>query len=411
MSIKKKHLALKVLIFIFILAGFTGAYFYHYLSSFSNKPSTAGEGKITLKAVEKDKPVNILIMGVDVGDPKSKSKDDPKRTDTIMLANYNPNTKEFNIVSIPRDTLIKINGKNTKINSAHAIGGVDYLIKSVEKLLDIDINFYGKVDYEGFRKIIDAIGGVDITIKNTMKYDDPSQNLSINFKKGETVHLNGKKAEEFFRWRKNNDGTGLADGDLGRIENQHLFIEKVIEKLKSPSIITKIPQIMSIVPKYSETNMDATNIAKYGLTIVNTNKENIKMTTLKGDGAYIDEISYFLYDEKQNSDILKVLHNESKTESNDTINFDKDKIKIQILNGTNRNGLADSVSKILKEKGYNNIVVGNSKTTKNSRIQINDTIDKKSIEVIKKDFNISNIIYNEQKDKNFDIIFVIGNDF
>jgi anionic cell wall polymer biosynthesis LytR-Cps2A-Psr (LCP) family protein len=69
-------------------------------------------------------------------------------------------------------------------------------------------------------------------ISSNMNYDDDSQNLHIHFEKGETVHLDGEKAEEFFRWRKNNNGTGLAEGDLGRIENQHMFIEKVIDKLK-----------------------------------------------------------------------------------------------------------------------------------------------------------------------------------
>ena len=168
--------------------------------------------------------------------------------------------------------LIKINGKNQKINAAHAIGGVTYAVDAVEKLLGIRIDYYGKIDYEGFRKVIDAIGGVDMDITRTMDYDDPSQDLSIHFKKGTTVHLDGKKAEEFFRWRKNNDGAGLADGDLGRIENQHMFISKIMEKIKSPSIVIKIPSILSAIQNSVETNMDANDILKYGYIFATIDK-------------------------------------------------------------------------------------------------------------------------------------------
>ncbi len=136
-------------------------------------------------------------MGVDIGDPNSKEASDPKRTDTMLVVNYNPKTKEINIVSVPRDTRVTVNGKKMKINSAHAVNGVNGAIDAVENLLGIEINNYVKVDYEGFRKIIDAIGGVEMEITRNMNYDDPSQNLHIHFQKGTTVHLDGKKAEEF----------------------------------------------------------------------------------------------------------------------------------------------------------------------------------------------------------------------
>lgn len=301
---KRKNSFAKYIILIFILFICLAAYIYKYLSAF-NQPSTVGEGKINTKAVKRDEPVNFLLMGVDVGDPKSKSKYDPKRTDTLILVNYNSQDGKINIISIPRDTLIRINGRNQKINAAHAIGGVNYAIEAVEKLLDVGVNFYGKVDYKGFREIIDAIGGIDIKINNRMDYDDPSQNLSIHFKKGEVVHLDGEKAEEFFRWRKNNDGTGLADGDIGRIENQHVLIEKVIEKMKNPASVAKV---LPVIPEYVTTNMKPEEIIKYSYVISRIEKENISISTIKGTTDYIDEISYFIYDEKANNVLLEKIH-------------------------------------------------------------------------------------------------------
>jgi LCP family protein required for cell wall assembly len=225
--------------------------------------------------------------------------------------NYNPKTSDINIVSIPRDTLIEINNKNRKINEAHAIGGVGYLIDAAEKLLDVKINYYSKLDYQGFRKIIDTIGPIEMKINRKMDYDDAAQNLHIHFNKGETVKLDGEKAEEFFRWRKNNDGTGLVLGDLDRIENQHLFVQKVIDKFKSPIIVAKMPAVLSTISKYVETNMRPEDIVKYGYLFAKTDKNNISMSTLRGDTEYIQGISYVVYDEKQNTDILNKLHAKS----------------------------------------------------------------------------------------------------
>jgi polyisoprenyl-teichoic acid--peptidoglycan teichoic acid transferase len=281
-------------------------YIYNFLQQLSGI-SKDGSENVKPVSAKKDEPVNILAMGVDVGIVGS-TNDKAKRTDTILLMNYNPKLEEVNVISIPRDTLIMMNKKYKKINEAHVIGGAAYLIDAVEKLLDIKVNYYGKVDYAGFRKIIDAVGPIEVKINNRMDYDDPTQNLHIHFKKGEIAQLDGKKAEEFFRWRKNNDGTGLSDGDLGRIENQHLFISKVAEKFKSPSIIPKIPSILSLVPSYAVSNMSAEDIIKYGYLFSKIDKTKIKFSTIKGDAEYISGISYLIYNEKKNKDIIAKLH-------------------------------------------------------------------------------------------------------
>ena len=191
--------------------------------------------------------VNILVLGLDIGDADNQGNESIKRTDTMLLISYNPSNKNTTIVSIPRDTLINENGSRYKINAAYPMGGDSKVVSVVEELLPVNINYLVKIDYEAFRGIIDAIGGVEMDIEQDMFYDDDGQNLHINFKKGTTVLLDGEKAEEFFRWRKNNDGTGLATGDLGRIENQHKFINKVIDKLKSPTTIFKANKILNCI--------------------------------------------------------------------------------------------------------------------------------------------------------------------
>ena len=285
------------------IAAYGGTKFFQYLNKFSRGSSEVK----AVRVLDDSQPVNILLMGVDIGDGENSS-DRHKRTDTIMLVNYKLSENKVNIISIPRDTLIQIKGKNEKINAAHVLGGVPWVIECIEQLLEVKVNYYGKINYEGFRSFIDAIGGVEVAIERNMNYDDPGQNLHIHFDKGEIVHLDGKKAEEFFRWRKNNDGTGLALGDLDRIDNQNILVDKVLNKLTSAAIIPKIPGILEILPEYIETNMDGKEILKYGLSLKNITTDNISIKTIKGDLQYVDGVSYFIYDEKKNKDIAALIN-------------------------------------------------------------------------------------------------------
>lgn len=408
-SKRKKSRSLKIIIILFSFIILLGILGYFYLLGFTNN-SKLGEGKINTKKAEAGEPVNILVMGVDIGDPNSKEASDPKRTDTMLVVNYNPKTKNINMVSVPRDTRVTMNGKKIKINSAHAINGVNGSIAAVENLLGIEINNYAKIDYEGFRKVIDAIGGVEMDITRNMNYDDPSQNLHIHFEKGTTVHLDGKKAEEFFRWRKNNNGTGFADGDLGRIENQHKFISKVVEKVKSPSIIPKIPNILSTIPDYVETDMSPEEIIKYGYAVTKGDKSSINMITLQGEAKYIGNVSYFIYDREKNRDIVYTLKAGGTSQKDNNTEIDKSEIKIKVLNGTKVNGLAADCERKLKEMGYSNIVTGNGERRDFTKVRLKKDSSISTGE-IENYLNIPNIEKNIQSDENFDIIILLGKDF
>jgi len=406
-----KRFAIVTITFMVIVFASIFACFYYYLSNLNNSAVDLTEKDITSK-LSKDElekisneggSCNILVMGVDIGTAGATNDDDPKRTDTMILAHYNAEDKKVSLVSIPRDTLIKINGKNQKINAAHASDGVIGAVSAVEELLGIKIDYYGKIDYEGFRQVIDAIGGIDMDITRTMDYDDPSQDLSIHFKKGTTVHLDGKKAEEFFRWRKNNNGSGLADGDLGRIKNQQMFIGKVMEKVKSPTIVIKMPSILSAIQSYVETNMDANGILKYGYIFGAIGKDKMAMDTIKGDSKYIGGQSYLVFDEAQNAQLISKL-NDSKVQ-----NIDKSKFKIKIMNGTKKSGLASDFSKYLSEEGYNKPLTENGDPTSKTKIIVYNSSEDIKADLIK-DFKIENIEFSSSTQENFDIIVLLGED-
>ena len=391
---------------------FTG--FYFYISTFNNNATDLSKkdlsSNLSSDEVEEIKKTgesfNILVMGVDIGTAGTTNANDRKRTDTLILAHYNAEDSKISLVSIPRDILIKINGKNQKINAAHAIGGqngVRYAVDAVEELLDIEIDYYGKVDYEGFRQVIDAIGGIEMDITRNMNYDDPSQDLSIHFKKGTTVHLDGKKAEEFFRWRQNNDGTGLANGDLGRIQNQQMFIGKVMDKVKNPTILIKIPSILSAIQKHVEVNMDGNELLKYGYIFASIGRDNLSMDTIKGYDKHIGGVAYLVYDEAQNKETL------SKLQDSNVTNIDKSSLRVKVINGTQKSGLASDFKAFLTEKGYSNVVTENgTATTKTEILVYNNNKDMEA--VLKKDFKIDNIEFSTSTTENFDIIVILGED-
>jgi LCP family protein required for cell wall assembly len=408
---KKRFRPFIILSAFLVLAICLAGLSYSYLMKL-NKPAESGTLTDVTSDVGKDGVVNILVSGVDIGDATVDLSDDQKRTDTIILVNYNPKSDALNIVSIPRDTLIQIKGHNQKINASNIVGGEGYLTKAVEDLLDIDINYTARVNYEGFRKLMDAIGGVDMYISRNMYYDDASQDLHIYFKKGTTVHLDGEKSEEFFRWRQNNDGTGLTDGDLGRINNQHMFIEKVIEKVKTPTIIAKIPSIMSIVPKYVTTSMKPEEMLKYAVKFANVDNSKIVMSTLQGTTPTIGGVSYFVYSEELNAELVAAISGENDgVQETGTAKLDRSAVKIEVQNGTATTGLASGFAAKLKDIGYTSqISVGNGTKSAKSKIILYG-VDESLEATIKKEFGIQNVETHTQNTGDFDIIVLLGDDY
>jgi LCP family protein required for cell wall assembly len=353
-------------------------------------------------------PVNILVLGMDIGDTKQVENMSIKRTDTMMLINYNPNTKTTQIVSIPRDTLVKENGENYKINAAFQKGGNAKVKQVVENMLNININYMINVDYAAFRGFIDAIGGIDMEIDRDMIYDDEGQNLHINFKAGTVEHLDGQKAEEFFRWRKNNDGTGLATGDLGRIENQHKFFEKVTEKCSSPLMIFKVSKILNVVATNMKSNMSAFDDIYYGLKIIFSKSNGIQMTTIQGDVKMISGQSYVVFDKSLNTDLLNSLKSSS---GNTQSKINKESTKIMILNGTNINGLASQVKTDLAVAGFSKVDTGNAtqvdkSTIKTDNSTLKDEINKALPKVTKSEGKDESTKYSD-----YDAVIVIGADY
>lgn len=392
-----KKLITALLILILIIPLGVIAYGYCLLESIST-----GEKKA--RKVSINEPVNVLLLGLDAGDYNDKSGKSPKRSDTIMLARYIPKENRVYILSIPRDTRIVVNGYGKKINALHREGGITLLINKLEKMLGVKVDYYAKVDYEGFRNCIDAIGGVDVKIPFNMDYD--AFDISIHFNEGETVHLDGKKAEAFVRWRKNNDGGGYAMGDLGRINTQQQFLLKVFEKMKTPSGMVKIPNLLRIASRYISTDMDPNTMLLYMMKLRKMQLKNIETRIISGEPKYIKGISYYIYDELKNNDYILKFRDSNKVLS-ETIN--RDKVSITILNSTGVKGLAAKYMDKLLRLGYKDIKTSNYET-KLDKTLINDYSKEGFGELIKDDIDVGDIVKKNIEGAPRDVVVILGMD-
>lgn len=203
-------------------------------------------------------------------------------TDTIMVAAYDAKNQKMNVMSIPRDTMVNVSWSTKKINSTYNAGGIQRLAKEVGNLIGFPVDFYIKVDLEGFVKLIDALGGVEFDVPYNMNYEDPTQNLSIHVEKG-MQHLDGKTAVGVVRWRKNNDGTGYSSGDIGRIQTQQAFLAAVGEKCLHLGNITKVKEFAEIFANYVETDLSVGNLIWLGQQAMNMKMEHVHFFTMPGN--------------------------------------------------------------------------------------------------------------------------------
>jgi len=279
-----------ILVVVFILSGMVGAFFANALVD--NKPDYNEDDKKGM-LVANDKST-VMIMGVD------ERADDVGRSDTLMIATLDPDKNQAALLSVPRDTRVKIKGHGfDKINAAYAYGGRKLTQETIESLLNTHIDHYIKINVHGFTKIIDALGGIDIDVEKRMYYEDPWDDdggLYIDLQPG-MQHMDGKTAITYVRYRD-------EEGDIGRIKRQQNFMKAVMDKLVSPTIIPKLPAIVSAVSDSVETDMSVSEILSFLGTLQDAKDNGLKSEMLPGKPVYIEGISYWVPDISKTRQIL-----------------------------------------------------------------------------------------------------------
>ncbi len=250
---------------------------------------------------------NILFLGVDAsGNPRDLWTG--TRTDTIILVNIDPRTKSVNALSIPRDSKVYLPGDNgvNKINAAHAIGGIEMTKRTIEDTLGVHIDRYIMVHDSAVKEIVDAMGGLDVYVEKPMHYNDNAGHLHINFNKGDH-HLNGQQAVEYLRFRHD------ALGDIGRTQRQQWLLRSLLTKMKQPSTITKIPDIISVAKKYVKTDMSFYEMSQYAALTKHIDMDKIEVAMLPGAPNQRGYISYWILDPEKTQEVVnRVIYRDNK---------------------------------------------------------------------------------------------------
>ena len=268
-----------LMVLVFISAALAGAYYAS--NSLLEKPVEKKQSEELITAKDK---ATIMIMGVDERD------DDVGRSDTLMIASIDPKTNQASLLSVPRDTRVKIKGHGfDKINAAYAYGKEKLSQDTVENLLGVNIDHYVIINTKSFKKIIDAIGGIDIDVPKRMHYEDPWDDdggLIIDFQPG-MQHMDGAKAVTYVRYRD-------EEGDLGRIRRQQDFMRACMDKIVSPAIIPKLPSVIKEVMDSIQTDLTFRQLLEFAGTLKQSKENGLKTDMVPGRPLYIDGVSYWI---------------------------------------------------------------------------------------------------------------------
>lgn len=217
---------------------------------------------------------DFLVCGID----KTNSL-----TDVIMLVGFDNTSKKLSILQIPRDTYVSGSVPTHKYNAVYGhhkkgVSGMETLKTQVERDFGVKIQGYAAVTTKGFRELVDAVGGVNLTVPIPMRYDDPAQKLHIHLKKG-MQHLDGAKAEQFVRYRK-----GWTDGDVGRLDAQKLFLAALASKFKGTGAVQLATDVLPVIaPPDFVTDLSAYQMLELYSSAKDIGLKNAVVCTMPGE--------------------------------------------------------------------------------------------------------------------------------
>ena len=246
-----------------------------------------------LPSLQKD--MTVMLLGVD------ERNKDVGRSDTLMFLSLS--NDKASLLSVPRDTRVYIEkyGGWQKINAAYAHGGENLTKKTLEKFLGVEVDRYVKINITEFVKVIDVIGGIDIFVEKDMDYDDPwddNGGLSIHIDKG-LHHLDGQTAMEFVRFRD-------EEGDAGRVRRQQAFMQACAERLSDPSVILKLPELLTVAKDAVETDLSSAEMLAVAGTLKSAeDSKHVKVGTVPGYWQYIGGVSYLVPDVLRLGEVMK----------------------------------------------------------------------------------------------------------
>ncbi|MEA5476457.1 LCP family protein [Pseudanabaena galeata UHCC 0370] len=436
-SLKHKW-TLFIVLFVALLSGGLGAGLAFVLSSrpFQQRQLSADEASVFNRNSDDitsaiagiptlTRPVNILVLGTilltsDLPDAQSKPKgrylaevEDNLNglSDAMLLIRFDPATKKVAVLSIPRDSRVDIQGVGkTKINYANYVGGAALSAQTVSQVLgDIPIDRYIRFNVNGFGKLIDALGGVEIHVPKKMKYQDDSQRLYINLNAGQQK-LDGSKSIQYMRFRHDDLG------DIGRVQRQQAFFRAFIDQKLKPEAIAKLPEVLTIVKENIDTNLSVEELLALAGYTSKIDRKNIQMHMAPGrfsNTGEFDNLSYWILDNRRLATIMNQSFGVMKRADTSLEENTPQMLRIAIQDSTSQPEGSKKATTVLSRSGYAQVFAASERwskpLTKTQIIAQNG--DRASAEKLRDALGIGEVLVESTGDIESDITVRVGKDW
>ncbi|MFO3715342.1 LCP family protein [Anaerococcus cruorum] len=246
----------------------------------------------------------ILLVGVDKnGDDDDNT--DFTRTDTIMLLKADTKTGTMDLLSIPRDSRIKIRDKFDKVNHAHAYGGIELTMQTLRSFLGLDIDYYVQINYQALINIVDALGGVDYDVPEGVSIDKGK----VQIKPGPN-HLDGNEVMWYLRTR-----NIYNNGDIGRVNTQQGFVKAMVDEMVKKSKNMNLMTFITNYLQYVKTNLPMTAIMDLAGNINNFSSDKMDTHIVPGMEQTIEGTSYYIPDYEKTWQIVDEYYSSFKLEN------------------------------------------------------------------------------------------------
>jgi LCP family protein required for cell wall assembly len=319
-------------------------------------------------------PINVLLLGTD----ERPDEFGPSRTDTMIVLSVNPNTGALGMISLPRDLWVPIPGQGitTKINTAYMLGelnnypgGGPQMVKdTVSSFLGRPVDYFVQVNFDGFREIVDLIGGVDVNVAYTIhdeEYPTADYGVETFHLDAGLQHLDGETALKYARTRH-------TDGDYSRSRRQQDIIRAVANKILDanmlPQLLPKAPQLLMSMQTTVRTDIPVPLGLELARVVNSGSLQDIRQLVLDnqyGEETYSSEGAWILVPDRAKvrnavNGYYTVLAAAPADVVADTHAGGSSPVRIEVLNGTQEPGAASRAAQLLEARGWQVVSVGDA---------------------------------------------------
>ncbi|MFF5211373.1 LCP family protein [Streptosporangium sp. NPDC000396] len=363
---------------VLVIGTLTGYKFYRDLEG--NITREEVESKLGANRPPETGALNVLIVGSDsrkgAGNKRygQHMENEGERTDTIMLLHLSPNRDKATLLSFPRDSMVQVpNCENPRtkalvpggvkqINAAFNDGGIVCTWRTIESLTQIHINHFVKVDFAGFKGIVDALGGIEICLSK----DVQDKQAKLDLPKGRQT-VKGEQALAYVRARH-----GFGDGsDIGRIKRQQIFINQVMKKATSSDLLTDIGKLTGFLKAATSSvtmdrNLDTTRLLEIAQSAKALTAKGLKATTIPWGPDPADK-NRVVWKHPDSDRLFESIRSDIEVTASPTPNastkpaIKHELVQVQVFNGTDKPGVAKEVADKLADQGFKVIQVGNAR--------------------------------------------------